>query len=47
MNDEQIKDKLQELFLEHRVVFWNDGNREFEEFVSALSMDGIGSRCRI
>lgn len=41
MNDEQIKDKLQELFLEHRVVFWNDGNREFEEFVSALSMDGI------
>ena len=41
MNDEQIKDKLRELFSKNRVVFWNDGNREFEEFVSALSMDGI------
>lgn len=41
MNDKQIEDKLQELFSEHRVVFWNDANREFEEFVIALSMDGI------
>ncbi|MCC6543785.1 MAG: BREX-1 system phosphatase PglZ type A [Nitrospirae bacterium] len=40
MNIERIKERLAELFLKHRVVFWNDPEREFEEMLPSMGFDG-------
>lgn len=40
MNIERIKEKLAELFLKNRVVFWNDPEIEFEEMLPSLGIDG-------
>lgn len=42
MNEDQVAAALTKLFEEgHRVVFWNDADREFEETVPTLSIDGV------
>ena len=40
MNIERIKEKLAELFTQHRLVFWNDPEREFEEMLPSMGFDG-------
>ena len=36
MNTAQITETLEKLFNEHRIVFWNDGDREFAETLSEI-----------
>jgi len=40
MDKEKIRNKLDELFIRHRIVFWNDPDREFEEMLPSLGLDG-------
>ncbi|HZX49385.1 MAG TPA: BREX-1 system phosphatase PglZ type A [Nitrospirota bacterium] len=40
MNIERINEKLTELFTQHRLVFWNDPEREFEEMLPSMGFDG-------
>src|SRR3989304_7275623 len=40
MDKEKIRNKLDELFIRHRIVFWNDPEREFEEMLPSLGLDG-------
>ena len=37
----QIKNRLNELFKIHRLIFWYDGEREYEEVVKELELDGV------
>lgn len=37
----QIRDRLKELFIEHRIVFWNDPEGEFEDIPEELGIDEI------
>ncbi len=41
MNIPQIQNKLEELFQEHRIVFWNDAEGEFEESIKDLGLNGV------
>jgi uncharacterized protein (TIGR02687 family) len=43
MTSDQITTALARLYTEngHRIVFWNDPDREFTDFVAKLSLDGI------
>jgi len=43
MDTRQINDALNRTFKEeeHRLVFWNDPEREFEEVLPALALDGV------
>lgn len=40
MNIESVKERLTELFTQHRIVFWNDPEREFAEMLPYLGFDG-------
>ena len=37
----QIKNRLNELFKNHRLIFWYDGEREYEDVVKELELDGV------
>lgn len=39
MNKVQIENKLNELFKNHRVIFWNDSESEFSELISNLDIN--------
>jgi hypothetical protein len=41
MNVKDIEGKLKELFAEHRIVFWNDSEAEFEDILGELKLDDI------
>jgi len=41
MNKEKIQSKLTELFNQHRVIFWNDPEEDFEDDLLSLGLDGI------
>ena len=41
MDVPQINDKLAELFQEHRIVFWNDPESEFENSLDDLALDSV------
>ena len=41
MNVKDIEKKLNELFADNRVVFWNDAEGEFEEILDKLNIKGI------
>ncbi len=42
VNINKIKDKLEDLFRQHRIVFWNDANSEFEDDLSECVPDDVG-----
>ena len=39
---EAIGNRLEKLFLKHRLVFWYDPKREFEDMFEELELSGIG-----
>ncbi|MFC1792658.1 BREX-1 system phosphatase PglZ type A [Planctomycetota bacterium] len=41
MDIPQIHSKLEELFQEHRIVFWNDKEGEFEDSLNNLGLEGV------
>ena len=41
MNKEKIQNKLGELFAQHRIVFWNDPDRDFEELLPSLGLSNV------
>lgn len=41
MDIPQIHSKLEELFQDHRIVFWNDQEGEFEDSLSDLGLEGV------
>ena len=41
MDLKKINEKLTELFLKHRVVFWNDVNADFEDDLSECLPEGV------
>jgi len=41
MNPENIQNKLRELYLQHRIIFWNDPEGEFEESLLSLELDNV------
>lgn len=41
MDIPQIHNKLEELFQEHRIVFWNDEEGEFEDSLNNLKFEGV------
>jgi uncharacterized protein (TIGR02687 family) len=45
MNKVQIENKLNELFKNHRVIFWNDSESEFTEILSDLDLTDVEILC--
>ncbi len=41
MNRTQIENKLNELFKNHRIIFWNDSESEFSELISDLDINDV------
>lgn len=43
MDTQQITDSLHKIYTteKHRIVFWNDPDREFEKAIDSLSLDGV------
>ena len=43
MPKHQLTDTLQKIYTEegHRIVFWYDADKEFEEGLSSLQLDGV------
>ena len=44
MNVKDIEGKLKELFTEHRIIFWNDSEAEFEDILGELQLDDMKVR---
>jgi uncharacterized protein (TIGR02687 family) len=42
MNKVQIENKLNELFKNHRIIFWNDSESEFSELILDLDINEVG-----
>lgn len=41
MDRPQIQSKLEELFKEYRIIFWNDAEGEFEDSLQDMTLDGV------
>ena len=41
MNRDQIENKLNELFNNHRIIFWNDSESEFSELIPDLDINDV------